>query len=83
VAAHDRVITKRRDDARPMRGGEPRQGRQIEMVVVAVRDQDGIDRWQCFECDARIVDTPRAGKAHRRDALGPDRVEQEIEPSGL
>src|SRR5262249_41782574 len=38
---------------------------------------------QRLERDARIVDTPRAGKAQRRDALGPDRVEQEIEPGGL
>ena len=64
VVAHDRVVAERRDDARPMRGRESRQRRDIEMVVVAMRHQHGIDRRQRVERDAGIVHPLRPGEAN-------------------
>ena len=46
VRAHDRIVAERRDDARAVSGGKPRQRRDIEMVVMRMRDQDDIDRRQ-------------------------------------
>src|SRR5438132_5060762 len=37
VVTYNRVVTERRDDPAPMRGREPRQRRDIEMVVMAMR----------------------------------------------
>ena len=81
--AHDGVIAERRDDARAMRGGEPRQCLDIQMIVVCVRYQDDIDRRQVGEGDARIVHAFRPGETERRRALRPYRVEQHIETGGL
>ena len=83
MIAHDRVIAERRDDPRAMRGGEPRQRRDIEMIVVGVRHQHDVDRRQVGEGDAGIVDPFRPDVAERRRALRPDRVEQDIETGGL
>src|SRR5271163_4053997 len=62
VTAYDGVVAERRDDARAMRFGEPRQRRDIEMVVVRVRDENDVDRRQVSKGDARIVDTFRPGE---------------------
>ena len=83
VIAHDGVVAERRDDARAMRGGEPRQRRDIEMIVVAVRHQHDVDRRQVGKRDAGIVDPLRPDEAERRRALRPDRIEQDIEARGL
>src|SRR5271156_6415292 len=55
VISHDGVVAKGRDDARAMRSREPRQGGDIEMVVVTVRYQHDIDRRQVRKCNTRIV----------------------------
>ena len=78
VSLHDGVVAERRDDARPMRGREARQRLGVEMVVVAMRDQHDVDRRQRVEGDAGIVDALRPGEAHRRDALRPDRIDQDV-----
>ncbi len=83
MGAHHRVIAERRDDARPVHGGEPRERGEIEMVVVAVRHQHGVDCGQRLECDPGIVDPLRSGKAHRRGALRPYRIAQEVDARGL
>src|SRR5262249_16943202 len=57
--------------------------RQVKMVIVAMRDEYGVDRGQRFERNAGIVDAPGTCEAYRRDTLGPDRVDQQIEPSSL
>jgi len=43
VISHDGVIAERRNDACAMRGCQPRQSSEIEMIVVAVRYQHDID----------------------------------------
>jgi len=40
---------------RAMRGRYPRQGADIEMIVVAVRHQHDIDRRQIGKSNARVV----------------------------
>ena len=57
--------------------------RNIEMIVVAVRHQHGIDRRQVGKGDAGIVDPLRPDEAKRRSALRPHRIEQHIETRGL
>src|SRR5215213_1737591 len=53
------------------------------MVVMAMRHQRDIDRRQRVEYDAGIVDALGSGEAHWRDAFRPDRIDQDVEPSGL
>ncbi len=55
----------------------------VEMVVVVVCDQYGIDRRQVVEGDARRVDALRPHEAEGAGALGIDRVDQEVEPGDL
>ncbi len=55
--AHDDVITERCDYARTMCGCYPRQSTDIEMIVVAVRHQNEIDRRQIGKGDAGVVNT--------------------------
>jgi hypothetical protein len=65
MPAHDGVVAERRDHAHPMRRRQPRQRRDIEMIVVAVRDQRDIDRRQVRKIDARIIDPLRPEQAER------------------
>ena len=65
VGTHHGVVAERRDDARPVGRRQPRQRRDIEMVVMAVGHQHRIDRRQRVERDAGIVDPFRPGKADR------------------
>jgi hypothetical protein len=83
VGAHDGVVAERGDDARTIGGREPRQGRDVEVVVVIMRDQHRVDCRQRTEGDARIVDALGPGEAERRGALRPHRVDQQIEAGGL
>ncbi len=53
------------------------------MVVMAVGDQHRVDLGQRLEGNARIVDAPGAREGHRRDALRPDRVGQDVAPASL
>ena len=83
VIAHDGVVAERRDHARAVRGDKPRQGADVEMVVVSVRHQDRVDRRQIGKGDARIIDPLGADKAERRCALRPHRVDQNVEAGRL
>ena len=83
MPAHDEIIAERGDDARPVGRGEPRQRCEIEVVVMAMRDQHGVDVGQRLEGDAGIVDAPGAGEAQRRDPFRPHRIDQHVEPAGL
>ena len=83
MGAHHGVIAERRDDARPMGGGQPRQRRDIEMIIMPVRHQHRIDRRQCIECDARIVDPFRSGKADRGGTRRPHGIAQEVDTARL
>ena len=65
VGAHHRIVAEWRDDVRPVGGGESRKRRDVEVVVVPVRDQHGVDRRQRVEGDPGIVDPLRSGKARR------------------
>ena len=58
-----------------MRGVQPRQRLDVEMIVVAVRDQHDIDRRQRVERDAGIVDALRPDEARtaRRAPTTPGR----------
>ena len=80
---HDGVVAERRDDARPMCRVKPRQRLDVEVVVMTVRHQHDVDRRQRFERNAGIVDPHRSHEADRRDALRPDRVDQDVEARGL
>jgi hypothetical protein len=64
-----------------MRGREPRQGREIEVIVVRVRHQHGVDWRQIRKGDSRIVHPRRPDHPERRCAPRPDRVEQQVEPA--
>src|SRR6516225_17481 len=83
VISHDAVIAKRRNYACAMCGRYSREGIEVEMVVMTVRHQHDIDRWQFCKCNARIVDSFRPNEAKRRRAIRPNRIEQHIEPCCL
>ena len=83
MTAHDGVIAERRDHARPMCGGKPRQRGKIEMIVMAVRHQHDVDRRQVDKGDARIVHSFGTDETERRSALRPNRIEQDIQASRL
>jgi hypothetical protein len=83
VGAHHGVVAERGDHSRPVGGGQARQRRHIEVIVMAVRHQHRIDRRQGVERDAGVVDPLRPGEADRRGALRPYRIEQQVEPCGL
>src|ERR1700692_2587008 len=83
VISHNGVITERRDDAHTMGAREPRQGHDIEMIVMAVRYQHDIDRRQILKCDTRIVDALWPDKAERGGSLRPHRIEQDVDPRSL
>ena len=80
---HDCVIAERRDDARAMRGRQPRQRGDIEMIVVSVRHQHDIDRRQVRKADARVVHAFGPDETERRGALRPNRVEQHVKAGSL
>ena len=63
--AHDRVVAERGDDAGAVIGRKPRQRGNVEMIVMAVRYQNDIDRRQIGKCDARIVYALWPDKAKR------------------
>ena len=75
VIAHDGVVAERRDDARAMRRGEPRQRVDIEMIVMAVGHQHDVDGRQIRERDAGIVHALRSDGAERRGSLRPHGIE--------
>src|SRR6185437_16666121 len=81
--SHDDVVAQRRDDACAMHGRYPRQGTDIEVVIVTVRHQYDVDRWQLRKRNAWIVDPFRPGQSKRRRALRPHGIEQDVSTGGL
>ena len=62
-----------------MLGGEPLDRRDVQVVVVIVRDQDDVDRRQILEREAGRRDPARAGERHglaRSDQL---RIGQDVD----
>lgn len=57
--------------------------RSIQVIVMVVRVNDGIDRWKRVEVDRGRNATTRAGKLYGRCASAPDGVEKEIQPADL
>src|ERR1700733_2245372 len=83
VISHDGVVAEGRDDARVMPSREPRQCSDIEMIVVAVRYQNDINRRQVRKCDTWIIDALWPDEAEWGNPLRPYRVEQDVESRGL
>ncbi len=75
----DGVVAERHDHARPVALVQPRQRLDVEMVVVIVRDQDGVDARQVVEGHTRFIDAARADEAERAGAQRIDRVDQQVE----
>ena len=71
-----RVAEARVDRGLPRRL-EPRERRQVHVVVVVVADEHDVDRRQVVEAQARRPAATRADD--RRRALGPRRVRQDVE----
>ena len=57
--------------------GEGLDARHVEVVVVVVRDDDGVDPPDALERHRGGVQAPRADVLARRAALAPHRVEQQ------
>ena len=57
---------------------EPPDGGSIEMVVVIVGENNGVDRWQIVEVDSGRHHAARTGETERRCPVTPDRIEQKI-----
>ena len=55
----------------------------VEVVVVVVRDQDGVERRQVRERDRRREEPLRPEQRRRRNPLAPDRVRQDAPPVDL
>lgn len=66
-----------------MCGVEAAQGGEVEVVVMVVRQQDSVDRGQVFEADAGGGGAFGAGEADGAGAVGPNRIDQEVEPCDL
>src|SRR5262245_21034887 len=56
---------------------EPHQGRDIQMVIVVVAEEDDVDQRQRLPCDARITNPLRPRPANRTCPFRPDRVGQD------
>ena len=63
--------------------GKFRQRRDVEMIVMTVRDQRDIDRRQRLERNSRVVAALRSGPPHRRGARRPHRIDQNIQSGRL
>ena len=83
VTAQDRVVAERHDDAAGMDPRQRRQGREIHVVVMVVRDEDRVERRQCFHRDAGRAHALRPGEGERAGAPRPDRVDEQVEPGRL
>ena len=80
---HCHIVAKRGDHARGKVLCEPRQRRDIEMIVVPVRDQHDVDLRQLLERDAGIVVPLRPRPADRREPHRPDGIDHDVEAAGL
>jgi hypothetical protein len=57
--------------------------RSVEVIVVVVRKYDHVDRWQSIELYPGRNPTSGAGKLHRRGALAPNGIDQDVETCHL
>ncbi len=77
-------MAERREKPRFIALIQPPQRLDVEMVVMAVGDQNDVDFRQVVKGDAgRMNALGAAGEAKRRGAIGPDRIDQNIQPCGL
>src|SRR5678816_4941452 len=60
----------------PARLGERKNRRAIEVIVVIVRQDDGVERRQRLEWGRRRVKALRTSESHGRDAIAPHGVRQ-------
>jgi hypothetical protein len=74
------VIAKWRQNAGPIPMPEPRQRRKLEMVIVIMRNEHGIDRRQVIEGDTRRVSTLRPNKGKWACSVRAYWIGQDIEP---
>ena len=79
----DAVIAERGDHADGLAGAQAGQGGEVEMVVVVVRHQHGIDRRQGGPGDPWRVHPLRPGPGERARTVGPDGIHQQVEPGDL
>ena len=80
---HDPVIAQRRDDARRVPSRQRGQGRHVQMVVMVVADEHRVELRQILEGDARRVHPLGSRPWHGAGALGPDGIDEDVEPLGL
>ena len=71
MAAYDGVVAERRDDQRPVAIVEPPERRDVEVIIMVVRQQHRIDPRQILERDAGGGDAPRPREADRARPVGP------------
>ena len=81
--AQDRVVAEAGDDQRPVALPEPAKGRQVEMVVMIVADEDEVDRRQILEAHAGRAHAIGAERRKGRGDVAPDRVGEDVEALGL
>jgi hypothetical protein len=82
-AAQQRIVAERRQDRTRAQAREPRQRGDVHVVVVVVRDEDGVERRQVAKRDAGRRGALRAQNPERTRPLGPNRIEQKIDALGL
>ena len=83
VCGEDRIIAKREQNARAALPVEGRQGRQIEMIVVIVGNQNCIDRREIAKRHSWSDDASGTRPLHGAGALGVNGVDQKIEAARL
>ena len=77
------LVTERGDKTGPITLLQTPQGRQVEVIIMIVADQDDIDRRQVLPGYPRGMDPPRPKPGKGAGPLRPDRVGEDIEPLGL
>src|SRR5690349_19809592 len=66
-----------------MRRLQPQQGLDVQVVIVVVRDEDQVNRWQVLEREAWVAYTLRSEVAKWTHALRIDRVGEHIQTPEL
>ncbi len=77
--AHGDIVAERRDHARREFRREFRQRREIEMVVMAMRDQHDVDLRQRVERNAGVVVPLGPGEGDGRGPHRPHRIDENVE----
>src|SRR5215212_12193590 len=76
-------VPKRRDKHRVVAGGQHLDGREVEMIVVIVAEQDGINTWKVGQRRSRSVGALGTEPAYRTRAIRKHRIDQEVQARGL